>query len=97
MNLTPLGNNVIVKPITKTAKTKSGIILPDTVDKEKPEQGKVIAVGPGKLLDSGERAKMSVSQGQTVIFTKYSPNEIKIDNEEYLVISETDILAIIKN
>lgn len=95
MQLKPLGNNVVVKAITDEAKTKSGIILPDTVDKERPEQGEVISIGPGKILDNGTRAQMSVAVGQKVIFTKYSPNEVKIGGETHLIISESDILAII--
>ncbi len=76
--------------------TKSGIVLPDTVDKERPEQGEVVAVGEGKLLDDGKRAPMSVKVGDTVMFKKYSPDEIKVDGEDLLVISESDILAILK-
>ena len=94
--LTPLNDHVIVKPITKDETTASGIILPDTVNKEKPEKGEVIAVGPGKVLENGQRAPMSIKQGDKVIFTKYSPNEVKVDGEEYLVLSENDILAIIQ-
>jgi len=94
--LTPLHDKVIVEPIEEEKTTESGIVLPDTVDKEKPEQGKVIAIGPGKMLENGKRQKMSVSVGQKVLFTKYSPNEIEIKDKEYLVISETDILAIIE-
>ncbi len=94
--LKPLNDHVIVKPTTREEKTSSGIILPNTLDKEKPEQGEVIAVGPGKILDNGQRSSMSVKQGDKVIFTKYSPNEIKVNNEEYLVLSESDILAIIE-
>jgi chaperonin GroES len=96
MSLKPLHDNVIVKPITQEEKTEAGIILPDTVDKEKPEKGEVIAVGPGKLTDTGQRQPMSVAVGNKVIFTKYSPNEIKINNETYLILSESDILAIIE-
>lgn len=91
----PLNEHVIVKPLSKEEKTDSGIILPDTV-KEKPEQGEIIAVGPGKLLENGQRAAMSVKVGDKVIFTKYSPNEIKVGNQEYLVLNESDILAIIE-
>ncbi len=93
MNLKPLHDHVIVKPINEDEVTKSGIVLPDTVDKEKPEKGEVIAVGPGKLTEKGERAPMSVSVGQKVMFKKYSPDEIKVDGEEYLVISDSDIIA----
>ena len=70
--------------------------MTDTANKEKPEKGEVIAAGPGKVLDNGSRAAMSVKQGDKVIFTKYSPNEIKIDGQEYLVLSESDILAVIE-
>ncbi len=95
MNIKPLNDRVILKPIRNEEATKSGIILPDTVDKERPEKGEVAAAGPGKLLNDGSRAAMSVKTGDKVMFKKYSPDEIKIDNEEYLVISEEDILAII--
>lgn len=94
-NVKPLADRVVVKPITIEEKSKSGIILPDTVDKEKPEQGEVIAVGPGKLLENGSRSALSVVVGNKVLFKKYSPDEIKIDGIEYLVLEESDILAII--
>jgi len=94
--LKPINDHVVVKPLTEEEKTSSGIILPDTVDKEKPEKGEVIAVGPGKMLDSGQRAPMSVKTGDKVIFTKYTPNEIKIQDQEYLVLSESDILTIVE-
>ncbi len=97
MNLKPLNDNVIIKPITADEVTKAGIVLPDTVDKEKPEKGEVVAVGEGKLLDNGQRAVMSVKVGQKVMFKKYSPDEIKIDEEDYLVISQSDIIAIIQD
>lgn len=93
--LKPLNNNVIVKAITEDKTTTSGIVLPDTMDKERPERGEVIAVGTGKLLENGQRAAMSVSVGQKVLFKKYSPDEFKVDNVEYLIISENDILAVI--
>jgi len=95
MNIKPLNDKVIVKPITKEEQTASGIILPDTVNKEKPEQGEVIAVGPGKFLDNGSRAEMSVQVGNKVLFKKYSPDEIKVEGEEVLVLEEGDILAVI--
>ncbi|MFH1713216.1 MAG: co-chaperone GroES [Candidatus Jacksonbacteria bacterium] len=94
--LIPLNDKVIVKAIKEEKTTESGIVLPDTVDKERPEQGEVIAVGPGKMLDNGQRQQIPVKVGQKILFTKYSPNEIKIDKKEYLVISESDILAIIE-
>ncbi|MEA2065392.1 MAG: co-chaperone GroES [Patescibacteria group bacterium] len=96
MEIKPLNDNVIVKGISEDEVTKSGIILPDTIDKERPEKGEVIAVGPGKMLDSGNRATISVEKGQKVIFKKYGPDEIKIDGKEVLVISESDIIAIIE-
>ena len=92
----PIHSNVIVKAITEDEVTKSGIVLPDTVDKEKPEKGEVIAVGPGKVLENGQRAQISVQVGQKVIFKKYSPDEIKVDGEEYLVISDNDIIAVLE-
>jgi chaperonin GroES len=96
MNLKPLNNNVIVKASNQEEMTKSGIFLPDTINKEKPEQGEVIAVGPGKIDNNGNRIEMSVKIGQKVVFKKYSPDDIKINNEEYLVINENDILAILE-
>lgn len=96
MNLKPLNNNVIVKASNKEEMTKSGIFLPDTMNKEKPEQGEIIAVGPGKTDNNGNRIEMSVKVGQKVVFKKYSPDDIKINNEEYLVINENDILAILE-
>jgi len=96
MVIKPLDDKVVIKPIQEDEKTKSGIVLPDTAEKEKSEKGTVLAVGPGKLLDSGERAPMSVQKGDTVLFTKYSPNEIKLKGKEVLIVSESDILAVIK-
>ncbi|PIV50611.1 co-chaperone GroES [Candidatus Falkowbacteria bacterium CG_4_9_14_3_um_filter_36_9] len=96
MNLKPLYDHVIIKPIAEDEVTKSGIVLPDTVDKEKPEKGEVIAIGPGKITEKGERAIMSVKVGDKVMFKKYSPDEVKVDGEEYLVISEADIIAVIE-
>ena len=96
MQLRPLGDRVIVKASSKEEMTKSGIILPDTVDKERPEQGTVMAIGPGKVLDNGMRAPMNVKVGDKVVFKKYSPDEVKLDNEEYLVLAESDIMAIVE-
>ncbi len=95
MKIKPLNANVVLRPKTKEEMTKSGIVLPDTMDKERPEQGTVVAIGDGKLLDNGQRAPMSVKEGDVVMFKKYSPDEIKVDGEELLVISENDILAIL--
>ena len=92
-NLEPLGDKIILKPIEEDEVTKSGIVLPDTAEKEKPEKAEVIAVGPGKTLENGKKSEMTVGVGDKVLFTKYGPNEIKIDNEEYLIASMEDILA----
>ncbi len=94
MNIKPLGDRLVIKPMEGEEKTKSGIVLPDTA-KEKPQQGKVIAVGPGRVLDSGERAAMDVNVGETVLYAKYAGTEFKLDGDEYLVLSERDILAVI--
>ncbi len=93
--LKPLADKIVVKPI-KQEETASGIIIPETVDKEKPEKGEVMAVGPGKLLDNGQRAQMEVQVGNKVLFTKYSPHEVKVDGQDLLVLSESDILAVIE-
>jgi chaperonin GroES len=94
--LKPLNNNLIVKPVAKEEVTKSGIVLPDTGKGERPERGEVIAIGTGKLLENGTRAAMSVKVGDQIVFKKYTPDEIKIDEETYLVVSEHDVLAIIE-
>ncbi|OIO48109.1 MAG: co-chaperone GroES [Candidatus Portnoybacteria bacterium CG_4_10_14_0_2_um_filter_39_11] len=96
MQIKPLSDHVLIKPITREEKTKSGIVLPDTASKEKPEQGKVVAVGPGKMLESGKRQAMNVKKGQVVLFTKYGPNEIEIEDKEYLIAREDDILAMLE-
>jgi chaperonin GroES len=96
MKLKPLSNNVIVKPLKNETSTKSGIVLPETIDKEKPETGEVVAVGSGRVLDNGQTAPLTVKVGDRVMFKKYSPDEIKIDEEDYLVLSESDIIAIIE-
>jgi len=93
--LKPLADKIVVKPITQE-ETASGIIIPETVDKEKPEKGEVMAVGPGKLLENGQRSSLEVKTGDKVLFTKYSPHEVKVDGQELLVLSESDILAIIE-
>ena len=96
MNLRPLNDHILVKALTKEEITTSGIILPDTIDKERPEKGEVVAIGPGKLKDDGTRAPMDVAVGQKVVFKKYSPDEIKVGKEEYLVIKMDDIVAVIE-
>jgi chaperonin GroES len=96
MKIKPLADYILVEPIKEEEKTKSGILLPQTAEKERPEQGKVIAVGPGKKTDEGKVIPVSVKPGQKVLFTKYGPNEIKVDGKEYLIAKEEDILAIIE-
>lgn len=94
--LIPLHDNVIVKPIEEEHKTASGIVIPDTASKEKPMKGKVLAVGPGKFDEHGKRMPVDVKEGDVVIFTKYSPTEIKIDGEELYVLGADSLLAIEK-
>ncbi|MBX4211772.1 MAG: co-chaperone GroES [Candidatus Yanofskybacteria bacterium] len=91
----PLSDHVVIEPL-REEKKKGGIILPDTVEKQRQEQGKVIATGPGKLDANGKRVPLEVKKGDIVIFTKYGPNEVKVDGKEYLVAREEDILAIVK-
>lgn len=93
-NIRPVGDRVVVKPAAKEEVTKSGIVLPDTA-KEKPQEGTVIAVGSGRLLDNGERSAIDVHAGDRVLFAKYGGTEFKLDGEEYLVLKENDILAIL--
>lgn len=94
MTLKPLGDKVIVEVIDEPQQTSSGIFLPDSA-KEKSQRGKVVAVGPGKTLDNGEREPMDVSEGDTVVFAKYGGNEITIDGSEYMIMSLRDIHAIV--
>jgi len=96
MTIEPLYDKVVIKPLQDEEVTASGIVLPETVDKEKPMQGEVIAVGPGKRLENGQLATLSVKVGDRVLFTKYSPDEVEIDKEEYLVIEEEKILGIVR-
>lgn len=95
MNLKPLNDRVIVKPKDSVEQTKGGVILPDTASKEKPIEGTIVAAGPGKLNDNGERTALEVKKDDKVIFSKYAGTEIKVDEEEYLILKEEDILAII--
>ncbi len=93
MPLKPLADRVVLKPIEAEEKTKGGIVLPDTA-KDKPQEGEVIAVGPGRILDNGTKLTPEVKVGDRVIYSKYSGTEVKVDGEEYLIIRESDILAI---
>ncbi len=95
IKIKPLADRVLIEPMSKEEKTKSGIFLPDTIDKERPEQGKVLAVGEGKI-DDGEIVKMTVKKGDVVLFTKYGPHEIKVDGKTYLIAREDDILAVLE-
>ncbi len=90
----PLGERVVVKPLPSEEKTKSGIVLPDTA-KEKPQEGEVIAVGSGKLLETGQRVPIDLKVGDKVLFSKYAGNEVKIDDIEYLIMREADVLGVI--
>lgn len=96
MKVVPLADRILVKPLEAEEKTKGGIILPDTA-KEKPQEGKVIAVGKGKILEDGKIQPLEVKVGDRILYGKYSGTEIKIDNEEHLIIREEDVLAIIKD
>jgi chaperonin GroES len=96
MNIKPLSDHILIEPVKEDEKTKSGIFLPETASKERSEEGKVIAVGSGKRTDEGKMLPMSVKVGDKVLFTKYGPNEIKVDGKEYLIAREDDILAVIE-
>jgi chaperonin GroES len=95
MAVRPLDDRVLVKPGEAEEVTSGGIVLPDTA-KEKPQRGKVVAVGPGKLLDSGERGEMGVRKGDEVFYGKYAGTEIKIDGVEHVIVRESDILAVVQ-
>ena len=92
--LRPLGDRVVVKPSPREEVRKSGIVIPDTA-KEKPQEGVILAVGPGRFLDDGTREKMDVEEGQRVLYAKYAGTEFKVDEEELLIVSQKDILAIV--
>lgn len=96
MKIKPLADYVLIEPIKEEEKTKAGILLPETAEKERPEKGKVIAVGPGRRDEKGNLVPMNVKPGQKVLFKKYGPDEIKVDDKEYLICKEEDILAIIE-
>ncbi len=95
MNIKPLADRVVLKVLEAEEKTASGIVLPDTA-KEKPQQGKIVAVGPGRVADDGKTIPMSVKEGDTVLFAKYAGTEVKYKGEEYLIMKESDILAIVE-
>ena len=95
VKIRPLGDRVVVKPLSRETVTKSGIVLPDTA-KEKPQEGEILAIGPGKVLDNGKRTALEVSVGQKILFAKYAGTEIKVENEEYLILRESDIMGIVE-
>ncbi len=97
MKIKPLADYVLIEPLKEEEKTKGGILLPQTAEREKPEQGRVIAVGPGRRDEKGNLIPVSVKPGQKVLFKKYSPDEIKVDDKEYLICKEEDIVAIIED
>ena len=94
--LRPLGDRVVIEPTPREEMTKSGIVLPDTA-KEKPQEGKIIAVGPGKVLEDGKREAIDVSVGDKVLYAKYAGTEFKVDGEELLIVSQKDILAVVED
>ena len=94
--LRPLGDRVVIQPTPREDMTKSGIVLPDTA-KEKPQEGKVIAAGPGRILDDGKREAMDIKKGDKVLYAKYAGTEFKVDGEELLIVSQKDILAIVED
>jgi chaperonin GroES len=96
MNIRPLADKVIVQRVEAQSKTAGGIVLPDSA-KEKPQRGKVVAVGEGKILENGKRGEMSVKKGQEVLFTSYAGTEVKMDGKEYLIMDQSDIMAIVED
>jgi chaperonin GroES len=94
MKVVPLNDKVVVKRLEAEEKTAGGIVLPDTA-KEKPRQGKVLSIGEGKLLESGKRAAFQIKEGDRVLFSSYAGNEVTVDGEEYLIMTEDDILAVV--
>jgi chaperonin GroES len=97
MNIKPLADHILIEPIKEEEKTRGGIFLPETASKEKSEEGKVIAVGPGKRSSDGKVTPVSVKPGDRVLFSKYGPSDIKVEEKEYLIAREDDILAIIED
>lgn len=94
MKINPLGDRVVVKAVEQEERTKSGIVLPDTA-KERPQEGNVVAVGPGRILENGQKVPVEVKVGDRVLYSKYGGTEVKVEGEEYLILSERDILAVL--
>jgi chaperonin GroES len=95
MKISPLADHVVIEPIEEDETSVAGIVIPDTANKERPQKGKIVAVGPGKLGDDGKRQAPEVKKGDIVLFTKYGPTEVKLDGKEVLIASESDILAVL--
>lgn len=96
MKLKPLADRVVVKPLREDETTKSGIVIPDTVEKERPEKGEILEVGPGKILENGDRRPISVNVGDIVLFKKYSPDEFKLNGEDLLLLEESDLIGVLE-
>jgi len=94
--LRPLGDRVVIKPTPREEMTKSGIVLPDTA-KEKPQEGTILSVGPGRILDDGKREQIDVKKGQKVLYAKYAGTEFKVEDEDLLIVSQKDILAVVED
>ena len=94
MNIKPLDDRILVKQVEAETKTAGGIVLPDSAQ-EKPQRGKVVALGPGKLLDSGERGKMGLKKGDSIFYGKYAGTEVEVDGDEYVILRESDVLAVV--
>jgi chaperonin GroES len=94
--LQPIGDRVVIKPLTREEMTKSGILLPDTA-REKPQEGEVLAVGPGRVLDDGQRQKVELNKGDKVLYAKYAGTEFKLEEDDLLILSERDVLAVLQD
>lgn len=93
--LRPMDDRILVEPLEEETSTSFGLVLPDTASREKPQKGRVVAVGPGKLTDEGKRVPMSVKAGDTILYTKYGPTEVKIEGKEIFFLQESDVLAVV--
>jgi chaperonin GroES len=96
MNIKPLGDHILVKPVKAEEVTASGIVLPETVDKEKKAEGEVVAVGPGKMLENGSRSQMEVSVGDIVLYKKWGGDEVELNGEDHKIITSEDVLAVVQ-
>lgn len=94
--LRPMDDRILVEPVEEETATTFGLVLPDTASREKPQKGRVVAVGPGKLTEEGKRVPMSVKPGDTVLYTKYGPTEVKIEGKEIFFLQESDVLAVVQ-